>query len=439
MKLSFPITFLLLFFYLSPAFSQLPDKHAYLAPEFLAHSSALDQSALAGFPLQGLDSAFTHKNLGIHLFQKDTLWLAWQDCGFNLLVWTDQKWENLYQYHNFGHTCQSQFLWISDKIHLLGGKSEYEYHSDLLELNEQFGSWKLNVVSQQPLHYQSSWIAVTPEGVFSFFGEYFSMRKQLDQLEDEGFFLHFEEKKWEKLSLSWESSEPLPIDAEMLFDIDLKDYSVAVFPDFLLVFEKSSLTIHRVEDQDLKMTTVPDFYWAEDNTFSWQSPQGLLSKKISLVPEKSSILATVKIVPQPDEIIPKIRIQTLSIILIFLALFFVLVFWYYQTSLSKNEVSQDMDQEDKLTDEPTEYDAVCLLIQNLKLSEREFYTTEELDELFEIHTLDSIDNRRVKRARLIKSINDRSQKEWGYTLIMRERQPDDKRYFRYRIVFPVGL
>jgi hypothetical protein len=64
--------------------------------------------------------------------------------------------------------------------------------------------------------------------------------------------------------------------------------------------------------------------------------------------------------------------------------------------------------------------------------EGQIFSTAQFDEFLQIHTVNP-ENRKAKRSRLIKSFNERAKSEFGKEIIFRERDPDDKRFFRFRI------
>jgi hypothetical protein len=435
------ISFLVIVFLFHPAFSQMPDKHLFLSPDFFSLSSnpSQNQAELDSWPIEGIDSLFKNRNLGIHLFQKDSTWVAWQDCGLNLFVYEEGAWKNLYQYANFGHTCGGNLLWLEDDFFLLGGKTDFFFHSDYLQFFQQFGSWEFSFKSQQPLNYQSSWIGVNSNGIFSFFGDYFSKPEQIQEKELEGYFLDFENNKWNKLKFSWTENRKTWIDQEMIFSLDLQDYSMAVFPQYTLIFDKNSMQLSSIDPEQLTILDQPYFYKVEGNLFTWISDGSFVSVDLSKLIVDSQLIAEISIVPQPEELAPKFRIQNLLIILAFFLIFSASSFWFYKTRLAKKEAQSQSPMDVGSSVESIPVDPIQALITNLKQSDKEYFTTEELDQILEIQEIESLDNRRVKRSRLIKSLNEYSTSHWGKPIITRERQPEDKRYFRFRIVFSNDL
>ena len=66
-------------------------------------------------------------------------------------------------------------------------------------------------------------------------------------------------------------------------------------------------------------------------------------------------------------------------------------------------------------------------LYNLKLK------SDELDDLFQIKYDLNYDSRRVRRSRIIRDLNMEYQKLEGKDIIMRQKDPKDKRYIIFRI------
>ena len=150
-----------------------------------------------------------------------------------------------------------------------------------------------------------------------------------------------------------------------------------------------------------------------------------------LIPQAKEV-ASIQIVPQVKEVAPKLRLQTLGILLAFFVVFGGLAYTFFKKRLTKKHSGNSASFEFTTTSEKAP-DPMEIWRQKLITAGKEFYTTEELDAFFEFDPEDTAENKRVKRSRLIKGINESAQKITGKSMIERERQPQDKRYFRYSI------
>jgi hypothetical protein len=61
------------------------------------------------------------------------------------------------------------------------------------------------------------------------------------------------------------------------------------------------------------------------------------------------------------------------------------------------------------------------------------YTAADLNEQFGIAALSSDESQRARRARLVRQINDIYKRKHDRSLILRERDPKDRRHLIYRI------
>ena len=73
------------------------------------------------------------------------------------------------------------------------------------------------------------------------------------------------------------------------------------------------------------------------------------------------------------------------------------------------------------------------IIQQFQPFQEQLLTVEELDKVLDIDHLTNPDHKKVKRSRLIREVNDESQKAFGQPLIIRKKNQEDKRYLLYEI------
>lgn len=388
-------------------------------------------------PLMGIDTLFTQKQLGIQIIQDGNRSILWQDCGFNLYLLEEGKWKNYYQFSNFGYTCGSRLITSEGKITLLGGKGDFNYHMDLLEFFPQFGSWELESVDLQPLNYYTPWSGVTDKGIFSLFGDFFSNREGISEAEPNGFYLNLPEHKWNKIKVSWINQADIPDQSEGIqFSFDLSQYAIARIGEEWYLLDKTSFQLFSLPFTENLPVQLPDFYSIQENLLTWELHAQRKSVDLSHLAQQGKLVATLSVHPQTSEVIPTFRIQNLLIIVGFLAVFSGLAIRFYKTNIKKKIIEAQPEPAPIVLPPIVAIDPLQSLIQKLIGGGPKFYSTEELDIVLEINDRENSDNRRVRRSRLVKNINDYSQSLWGKPLIIRERQPEDKRYFRFRIEIP---
>ncbi|WP_067548926.1 hypothetical protein [Algoriphagus sanaruensis] len=381
-----------------------------------------------------LDSLFKRKNYGIHVINQDGQWLAWQDCGFDLLVWDNGAWKNQYQFNNFGYTCSGTILNREGRLYLLGGKGPFHQHVDLIEFYSQFGSWELIPVEQQPLNYFSPWKSISDQGIFLLFGTFSSKRTDQFDFVNQGYFLDWNTNKWMSLKLNWKQNQDIPnVEQEISIFFDLQDYSIVKLQEGWFMLDKGLKRILFLEEAALPIQSSPDYFSISNNQLEWKiGNEPVSTLEISELIAQAKEVASIQIVPQVKEVAPKLRLQTLGILLAFFVVFGGLAYTFFKKRLTKKHSGNSAPFEFTTTSEKAP-DPMEIWRQKLITAGKEFYTTEELDAFFEFDPEDTAENKRVKRSRLIKGINESAQKITGKSMIERERQPQDKRYFRYSI------
>lgn len=93
---------------------------------------------------------------------------------------------------------------------------------------------------------------------------------------------------------------------------------------------------------------------------------------------------------------------------------------------------------DKELEIEVEDDESTEILQKLLAHDGEKLSTEAFDMLLGIHQISNFDSKRIKRSRLIKSINKQYLDKKGFPLITRIKNPEDKRFVFYKITFENG-
>jgi len=96
----------------------------------------------------------------------------------------------------------------------------------------------------------------------------------------------------------------------------------------------------------------------------------------------------------------------------------------------QTELEAEVEQESE--DESKE------ILEKLLAHDGEKLSTEAFDTLLGIHQITNFDSKRIKRSRLIKSLNKHYEEKKGFPLITRIKKPEDKRFIFYKITFENG-
>jgi hypothetical protein len=123
-----------------------------------------------------------------------------------------------------------------------------------------------------------------------------------------------------------------------------------------------------------------------------------------------------------------------------LPIVFLLALWLgIQLQKRKNAAVQtpvESDTETEVEQESEEENEEIL--QQLMSHDGARLNTEEFDMLLGIHQITNFDSKRIKRSRIIKTINKQYEEKKGFPLITRIKNPEDKRFVFYKITFEGG-
>ena len=366
----------------------------------------------------------------VEVIKDNDSYLAWEDCNLNVYRWTDAQWANTYKYNNYGYFCDGFPLLWKDQLHLLGGNGLVNYHTDLLVFEETLGSWEFVATKFQPLDYNTPFVGIVENGAFNFFGKKFNMRTGLDEAWKGGYYLDLSSLSWFEIKLDWTK----PLDEAFFaklqpINIDLKDFQLMKLSDGWLVFQKSDYKLYLVDNADLTLEN-PSFWMAEDNNLTWKN-QGQEVKKVEVptLISKAVLMAEGEIIPVKSEKLRSLQIQNILIAIFFLGLVVIFVIRLYKKRKINLSATAIPEEEVLVEEEKMEGGSLWHRILNL---DGQIFSTAQLDEFLQIQTV-SPENRKAKRSRMIKAFNERAKTELGKEIIFRERDPEDKRFFRFRI------
>lgn len=372
-------------------------------------------------------------------------------CSFDFYSIVDGELIKDYKFSNRGYTCGSHLFEKNDSYHIISGRGLWNYHVDLMEFDSIPGSWEFTATTNQPLDYFPIGVYQNSKGIATIFGDYNNPR--IPRLENElnGYFLDFEKKSWQPLRVDIKEFNlgQLAHDNESRF-YESQDYSLNITTTQLprigwylwILFEKETGKIYRYEG-----TT---------NTEIFLSPYvEVIGNKVTYFDlDPNSVTEGTEVTLDLDEIRKKSReigqvvlldnqentgITTLTTILpwIGVPLLFLLALWMgiqlQKRKYKNHQVTLPTDPE--LEQEPEDESHEILL--KLKVHDGEKLNTEDFDSILGIHEITNFDSKRIKRSRLIKSLNKNYREKNGIELITRIKNPEDKRFVFYKISFEV--
>ncbi|WP_100627209.1 hypothetical protein [Algoriphagus formosus] len=399
--------------------------------------------------IQGLAEIPTVYNRKLQLIAYNSETYAISSCYFDVYKWEEDTWQNHYLFGNRGYTCGAWPFFYQNQLHFLGGYGFWNNHTDLLSFDEIEGSWSLETPSNQPSSYNTELIGIGKESAFLFLGIHHNPRLNINNVyEDEGFYLDLKSMNWSRLSFEGLISHT-PGKAKFLIQrgIGIDTENFFVFNAFassnnemgLVLFDKRSM-----EFRFFKRDSPFDFF----NYAAWIAIKG---DQIQFVDNFNSIQELdIDGFFQHAEYVGKAKIESLSPALSFkwkertllflgllvslLLILYLFVKFFPRLSrpfiglfLKTSDVQEESSSRNETDDE------IAKIFHELHSLKGKVLNTEELDKLFKIDTIKSLDYRKVRRSRLLLALNSMAEKKYGKSIIKRKRNLQDKRFLEYEI------
>jgi hypothetical protein len=373
-------------------------------------------------------------------------------CSFDFYTIINGQLIKEYKFANRGFTCGSHFYKRNNSYYILSGRGFWTYHSDLMGFDSLDGSWEFIQTKNQPLDYFPLGSYQTSKGIVNILGEYTNPRIPRLEKEGNGFFLDLEKKSWQPIK------------------IDIKEF------DFAQIAHTYESHLYETEDYAFSVTTsqLPNlgwhiwiiieketgklfFYEGKKHTEMFNSPyHEFIGNKIhyfgysiaNMVEGKEAMIDLDLIRSQSREIGQVIFLdaaEKTTDASLFAALpwigfpvLFLLALWLgiqiqkRRNATLQTELEAEIETELEVEDESKE------ILEKLLAHDGEKLSTEAFDTLLGIHQITNFDSKRIKRSRLIKSLNKHYEEKKGFPLITRIKNPEDKRFVFYKINFENG-
>jgi hypothetical protein len=223
--------------------------------------------------------------------------------------------------------------------------------------------------------------------------------------------------------------------------LDTKDYLLIKTAKGWLIFNKTEHILGHLPSEAVPLDT-PTLWAVKENTIAWKNlGQPVETLDLNQIATKATLLAEAEIVPVQKEKVRFLQLQNILITVFFVGLVVILVIRLYLKPKLKTQAQpqqkfapivpqEEVPLEDSSTAE--EKNSADAIWDKILLSNGKIFSTVHLDEFLEIQNVNP-ENRKAKRSRIIKSFNERALSELGREIIFRERDPLDKRFFRFRI------
>lgn len=390
--------------------------------EFLG--GRVDEKVLSSF-----DSIYSKNPNAYYFFYNGEEFQAYIGCGFDLYSINEGELKLKYNEFNRGYTCYTTPFIRDSTNYLLGGHGFWTNHFDLLRLDKTHGSWEMVNTINQPIDYYSTAVYQNSKGIYSLFGERFNPRTGLEEKVPNGYFLDWETKAWKEIEIHIDEVDNSLIEQKGNVQlIQTNDYVFLFMPADINnlgwnMIDKESGKIYFFDNLKNRDVFISPFLEIIGNKINYQSPNGTAktldmedllskSKEVGRITIKENSLNFSKEFPSKDSI------YILIIILLLLLSFNLYIRKKSEPPLSLN--SNGNGEIEKMIETFSPYSSQLL-------------TSEELDVILGIDSVDNNDSKRLKRSRWINKLNEYHTSQNGIDLIIRDKNPEDKRYIYYKV------
>jgi len=316
------------------------------------------------------------------------------------------------------------------------------------------GSWEFVQTKNQPLDYFQLGSYQTSKGIVTWLGEYNNPR--IPKLGDErnGFFFDFEKKSWQPIQIDikeFDIGEISHNNDSQLFETE--DYAFSVTSSQLpslgwyiwILIEKETGRLFFYEGKkNVEMFHTPyhevignKFQFFDYNTNSATDGKEI-EIDLDLIRSQSREIGQINILDAPNTT-KNTSILTVLLwvgipILILLSLWLGIQIQKRKNTAAQSSLNSDTESEGEQESEEENAE----ILQQLLRHNGKKLSIEEFDAILGIHEITNFDSKRIKRSRLIKSINKQHEEKNGFPLITRIKNSEDKRFIFYKITFENG-
>ena len=346
---------------------------------------------------------------------------ALRDGTFDVLLWKDTNWVNLYSGDYSGYNFGTKFFTLDNKLYSLGGYGYWHSHSNLIKYDMELGSWKMIPTLNKQQNYASYCVGQIGDTLLSLFGEFRDETINYNANAQNGYYLNMESLVWNEISYdnNLRKIGSLIIGNKYL---DLRDY---------IVFEKDSETqlgFYIVNKTNFSVSFMnrgeyvinfSPFVFIENNNVTFQTRA---NEQLTINFEKkwNDKVDLGQFNLNTSVGFPVIWVVSVLSLFLILSLLSYFTMKYFITTRTNNNGNNSTD------------DFIEHITLRMLTKKGEIIDTDAINQLLEIDNL-TYENSRVKRSKLINEINSRYRAVTGNDLINRKRDAEDKRYVKYEI------
>ena len=330
------------------------------------------------------------------------------DGKFDVFVWQDETWINLYKGKFFGYNYGSKKFIFKDELYSFGGYGYWKEHGSLIKFMFNNGSWE---PVQLGIDLPNIKCYVTESGLVGY-------------LDENKYEIDIERKK--VVISKYDGSSETKFLRKNDCTFDMKDYYIVAGnnPDFAIIDKKTHEILPSIT------SPIPCLVYPYGKSLIHFTGEKIVKYDTSLTIMKRSSIEEGLAVCRPmktQEKIMGLGFKTTTWALIFISGILGLVFFKRRRKGNEKEIQNDnvLDLEQNTNTE---------VIQNLiDTKSGQIINSDELDVLFNISHIKVPESLRFKRSQLIKNINQIYESSHNKKLIVRKKDPEDNRRYVYII------
>lgn len=381
---------------------------------------------LSGELLNSLDSIYAKVPIGYYFFYNGEELQSYISCGFDLYSINEGELKLKYNYFNRGYTCHTTPFVRDSTNYLLGGHGFWTNHFDLLRFDEIHGSWEIVNTINQPIDYFSSGVYQNSKGIYSLFGGRANPRTGLEEKVPNGYFLDWESKEWKEIEIQIDGVDNIELVSKGKFQfLQTKDYFFMVSnSDFKNmgwnIIEKESGKIYFFDDLKNEDIFISPFVEVIENIINYQTPNGTpKSLDIEHFFTLGKEVGRIEVLNTQYHVGTILSTKSGVYVVIIIILILIII-----NLLFRKRGGEPL---------PNGYKEIQKLTASITQYSGELLHSEKLDEVLGIDKIENTDSKRLKRSRLINRLNEYHNSKKGTDLIVRDKNPEDKRYIYYQV------
>jgi len=352
----------------------------------------------------------------VKIIWKDSTVYAFEQCRFNVLTWQDSMWVNLYSNNNKGW-CIENFYLQDNSILGFTATGFWTSQAALYEFEKTTANWEIISTKNSPDYYLSGGdFRIGKDTIISTWGMYRNQDENKIEEVLSTYGLCLKTKTWFKVKNDIELKSLASTTLGGL-TFDFEDEVLLMRNNQIIQIDKKSRNVFMFKGDKLKYKHIDFIY--NDCKRALVLQGGKYYSKSPLPIEELVPLGKLSF----DNIQKKIESKSIEAnaktsYFNYLLALIVLVLAGVAVWIVKSKKSKFYDPE---------------LLKLIKENSGKLLTSNEMDDLLGINSSMSQDSKRVKRSRIIKSVNEDYKLKKGKKLITRQRDEKDSRYMLYKI------